>query len=598
MAIHLDVEPASGTEVWRRGLEEANQGRTIQRLWERDHTLWSRYPVGVLDRLGWLDAPEAMRAHVAELRAFVDELRSEGATKALIVGMGGASLAAEMLREAYGVRDGHLEVEVVDSTHPDELEAVLARIRPESTVLVLSMKAWALESYALFVHLYQAFVDVLGVASTNRRVVVITDPDAWVLPFARRHGFGRVFVNDPFVGGRYAAHTYVGLLPAALLGIDLDAYLERAASARERCRPGAEKDSPFGTALGGFVGDFANAGRNKITFFAPLQLGGFVGWLEQLLAESLGKDGQGVVPVIGNTEHPADCYGDDRTFVMLSVGRSATRDVPLGHGNDVGERDRERYVNDLERRGHPVVRLRLDDVTDLAGLCFVWMVATAVAGSRMGVQPFDQPNVEATKVRTTGLLHGDPSTAAAPTTADEETGQASHDPWLLAGDADAGEVARAVAAFVRQIDARGYLAVQAFVPRSRPVMGSLTRLVRVLERATDRPVTAGIGPRFLHSTGQLHKGDAGRGRCIQITATGRDGPPVRTTLEGTASDYDFGTLLRAQATGDAAALREAGRAVLRIHLAGDPESALRSLATALSDVEATASENAGADGTG
>lgn len=598
MAIHLDVEPGSCTETWRRALHQTDQARTIRRLWDRDHTLWSRYPVGVLDRLGWLDAPEAMRTQLAELRAFADELRNEGATRALIVGMGGASLAAEMLREGYGVRDGFLDVDVVDSTHPDELRAVLARTRPERTVLVLSMKAWALESYAIFVHLYRAFVKTLGVAGTNRRVVVLTDPDAWVLPFARRHGFRRVFVNDPFVGGRYAAHTFVGLLPAALLGVDLDAFLERAASARERCRPDAEQTSPFGTALGAFVGDLANAGRNKITFFAPPELRGFVGWVEQLLAESLGKDGRGVVPVVGGPERPAERYGVDRTFVMLSVGRRPANEERLADSDDAGGGDRALgdRATALARHGQPVVRLHLDDIADVSGLCFAWMVATAVAGHRMGVQPFDQPNVEATKARTAILLHTDTATATeSPVTASDRADEMSTDPWLLSADVDPGRVADAVAAFATQIDPYGYLAVQAFVPRDRGVMESLTDVVRALERTSDRPMTVGIGPRFLHSTGQLHKGDAGRGRFLQITATPTARPPVRTTLDGTVSDYDFATLLLAQAAGDAAALRSADRTVFRIHIEGAPEALLRALAVALSDATAIADDSVGDD---
>ena len=485
-----------------------DQDDVLPRIWARDHAVWREDPTEISDRLGWLDAPDRAREEADDLRAFAAEVADEGNTHAVLLGMGGSSLAPEVFRRVFGVPPGRLDLGVLDTTHPDAIRTVEASIPLDRTLFVVSSKSGTtIETRS---HLGY-FLDRVGDGS---RFVAITDPGTPLEAAAREARFRRVFAAPPDVGGRYSALTPFGLLPAALIGVDLDAVLDSAGEAAAACGPEVPTLRNPAAVLGAAMGESALAGRDKLTlgvFHHPQAPGGqhhlepFGSWVEQLIAESTGKDGTGILPVDGERFGPPDVYGSDRLFVTL--------DEPPPFG--------------------PWATLEVGSPERLGRAFFVWELATAIAGHVLGIQPFDQPDVQSAKDRTAEAL---------------ERGRISDEPR---GDLDA---------LLGSLRPGDYVAIQAFATPTDRTWGVLEEARMRIRDRLRVATTLGFGPRYLHSTGQLHKGGPDTGVFVQVFEESSADLPIP------GQPYSFGELIAAQAAGDLAALRDRGRRAARVRL--------------------------------
>jgi glucose-6-phosphate isomerase len=548
-----DAAGAFGETVERARAEE-----WATRLFDRDVTLWSADPeVGraIADRLGWLDAPIEFADRIPALEGFGDGAIAAGFTTAVVAGMGGSSLAPDVLHRTFGTQEGYLDLRILDSTDPAAVAAVFDDLDPLKTLVIIASKSGTTTEpnafLAYFWDLAHEALDKVGhhvYETPGALIAAITDPGKSLEAINHHDHFREIFLNPPDIGGRYSALTYVGLVPASLIGLDLDALLASAIAMIGACREPDAAVNP-GVSLGIAMGTLAKAGRDKLTFLADDEISSFGAWAEQLIAESTGKHGVGIVPVDIEPLGTAGAYGQDRVIVRLSVA----------DGTDGG---RDALARELEAAGHPVIRIALADPIDLGGEFVRWEVATAIAGAVLEIDPFDQPNVEAAKNLTRDVLakagRGEPI----------HTGEAP----LTPGDP---AVADALAEHLRRRAPNAYLALQAFIAPTPARDEAMARIRTLLRNRTRNATTAGYGPRFLHSTGQLHKGGAPIGWFLQFTA---DHPDDR---EIAGWPYTFGRLIDAQAAGDFAALDGRGVPILRIHLGADPDAGLAALERAL-----------------
>ncbi len=569
--------------------------RWIERLFERDASLWSADPevqATIAERLGWLDAPNHFAGEIGPLEAFGEAIRDGGFTTAIVGGMGGSSLAPEVLKKAFGDGGDWLTLRVLDSTDPAAVAAIVDDAYPLETLFIVATKSGTTAEPLAFQADAWSRIEAALEARDMRRVspggymVAITDPER-LAAIPHHDNFREVFLNPPDIGGRYAALTYVGLVPASLIGLDLDPFLGSARSMLDRCHAKDPAGNP-GVSLGLFLGSNAVAGRDKLTLIADPEIAGFGAWAEQLIAESTGKHGVGIVPVDLEPLGPLAAYGDDRMFVRLTLAGS-TGPVAASDGTSA-----DALLGALEAAGHPVARLAIDDPIDLAGEFIRWEVATAMAGIVLGIDPFDQPNVEEAKERTRETLDeigrgGDLGPSIGPWDAGvaSDGGRPSPEgvPIVAAGDgiavigaastAPAPTVADALRTHLGALKPNGYACLQAYLAPTEARDAALARIRAALRDATQRATTAGYGPRFLHSTGQLHKGGPPTGWFLQLTAD----HPTDRPIPGKA--YTFGQLIDAQALGDFGALEAHGLPVLRIHLGPDPDAGLAALERAL-----------------
>jgi len=499
-------------------LELLKREKILDRIRAGDHTVWKPDPGQITNRLGWLRIAGKMSAGVGNLERFADSMRADGSTHALLLGMGGSSLAPEVFRRTFGVKDGCLDLAVLDSTDPGAVLGHAGRLDPQKTRFIVSTKSGGTVETLSFFKFFRGRAE-------GKRFIAITDPGSKLAELAEQHSFAAVFLNDPDIGGRYSALSYFGLVPAALMGVDLKTLLERARA--------AETNDDLAARLGIIMGELALAGRDKLTFVMSEPIASFGDWIEQLIAESTGKEGKGILPVVTETPGPPEVYGDDRLFVYLRLDDTLDAEVSA-----------------LEKAGHPVVRLHLSDRYDLGGQMFLWELATAVAGARLGVQPFDQPDVEAAKV------------------AAREMVAAYTEKGTLPAFETVAPSAQALEEFLSPATAGAYIGLQAYLTPSPETTAALRKLGDRLRDKTRLATTLGYGPRFLHSTGQLHKGDAGKGFFVQLIADS----PEDADIPG--SSMTFGILKQAQAMGDRRALEDAGRRVITFDLKDDVAAGL------------------------
>jgi transaldolase/glucose-6-phosphate isomerase len=537
-------------------LDEMVENRIIARIWAHDYTVWKPEPTEIANRLGWLHIADVMVGQIDRLRALVESVRTDGYTDAVVLGMGGSSLAPDVFGRVFGGQTaGFLDLAVLDSTDPDAVLAQASRLDPSRTLFIVSTKSGGtVETLSLFKYFYNWTAEALGTGSDVDQIgahfVAITDPGSKLEALAKRYDFRDTFLNDPNIGGRYSALSYFGLVPAALAGVEVETLLDQALTMACNCEPcncPIDGDNN-GAWLGALLGELAKAGRDKVTLVTSPQLANFGDWVEQLIAESTGKEGKGILPVVGEPlGRPVD-YGDDRLFVHLKLDGDDTHDLAL---------------RALEGAGQPIVRLRLRDLYDLGDQFFLWEMATAVAGYRLGINPFNQPNVEAAKVLARQAVAAYAESGALP---DDEP--ASLDRGALIG-------------FLALAQAGDYISLQAYVQPAAETDAALQALRLRLRDRLKLATTVGYGPRFLHSTGQLHKGDGGNGLFIQFTANEAQDVPIPDEAGSGASSMTFGVLKMAQALGDKRALEEAGRRVIRFHLGDDVAGGLMLLAEAL-----------------
>lgn len=523
MPADLELEVGPLADAVEARLAEWESHGMARRIWAKDPTVWAETDLPELaDRLGWLGLPDEMAGVVSDLKGFAAEIAQEGIQFVVLLGMGGSSLAPEVYQSTFGNAAGHPRLIVLDSTHPGAVEAVDARIDLANTLfLVASKSGTTLETLSFFRYFWNRLVQQ-GLPQ-GEHFVALTDPGSALEDLAAERGFRRVFSTPPEVGGRYSALTYFGLVPAALIGADVGAVLAGAATAAAGSRSGSGGNP--GLTLGAIWGEGALAGRDKLTIVTSPGLAAFPNWLEQLIAESTGKDGTGIVPVAGEDLAEPEAYGDDRLFLSYSLQGDGAADNAL---------------NALAAAGHPVVRIRLATKEEIGGAMFTAEMATAAAGAILGIHPFNQPDVQVAKELARQAMAGELAGGA---------------PIVAAAPVDATRLAQWVAA----LPEAGYISVSAYVPMTAEAIELLQGLRHHLRDLTGAATTVGFGPRFLHSTGQLHKGGPA-GLFLQVV----DEPTPDIAVPET--DFTFGKLVVGQAEGDYRALESRRQTVLRVQL--------------------------------
>ena len=547
--------PAWLDEAVARRLERLDAERYGERLWEADATLWKpgdeAHQAIIGNSLGWLSVFEGVRDQVEGITAFVDELRAEGFRSAVLLGMGGSSLAPEVLEAVLGTKEGYLELHVLDSTDPAAVRAVEAAVDLETTLFVVSSKSGGTTETASFhAYFFERLTELDG-DHAGHHFVAITDEGTSLQEEALAQGFRAIFVNPSDIGGRYSALSFFGLVPAALVGVDLERLLDGVRATAVACGPDVPAAENPGLRLGAVLGEAALAGRDKLTIVTEPPLRALGAWVEQLVAESTGKEGRGILPVDLEPVGDPEVYGEDRVFAAVGLA-------------SVAAPGQARQLIDLAAAGHPVLGHEMDDVYAIGGEFLRWEIAVATAGHVLGIDPFDQPNVQESKDNTKRLLAG--YIASGELLEDLPAGEGR-----LAFPVADDELPAALAAFLGRAAPGDYVALQAYVAPGDAAWGHLQTLRLELRDGLRLATTLGYGPRFLHSTGQLHKGGPNRGLFLQLV--GHD--PDDVSIPG--QPYSFSVLKRAQARGDLGALRAHGCRALRVCLGDDVQEGVRRL---------------------
>lgn len=564
MQFHL---PSGLAEQVNSNVQKWQSAGNVRRLWARDASLWTNDDESKW--LGWLDIVEREQKDLAQLNALSREVADAGFTDAVLLGMGGSSLCPEVLSMTFGSAKGHPRLHIVDSTDPAQISAVEHAINLDKTLFIVSSKSGStLEPNILKDYFFDRMRRQVG-DKAGQHFLAVTDPGSQMEKVAKQDGFRHIYYGDPAIGGRYSALSNFGIIPAAVIGMDVERFLSNAQDSVIACRNENIADNP-GVMLGLVLGTAAVNGRDKITFFNSAAISDLGAWLEQLIAESTGKQGKGITPVDREAIGAPDVYGKDRVFAYVKLA-----------GSDDSEL--ETKIGALQNAGHPVVRFVLDDTYQLGGEFFTWEIATAVAGSIIGINAFNQPDVEASKIETRKLTSEYEKTGRLP---ESEPFFSEGDIKLYAREEYAailqrnGEnnLAAILAAHLKQLKPGDYFAQLAYIQRNQEHEDALQQ-TRILVRDKHRVATClGFGPRFLHSTGQDYKGGANTGVFLQITAEHpRD-------LQVPGAKYTFGVVIAAQAAGDLAVLQQRHRRALRLHLNQNAEAGLKKIHSLISRV--------------
>jgi len=554
----LDTEVKAVLEEWRK------EGK-VRRLWAQDASLWTE--TDEARWLGWLGVVDEQLKAVAALNNVAADIKQAAFTDVLLLGMGGSSLGPEVFGETFGSKPGFPKLHVLDSTDPAQVKRFEQAVDLKHTLFLVSSKSGStLEPNIFKAYFFEKAKQAVGAAEAPKRFIAITDPGSSLEKTAREEGFRHICHGLSSIGGRYSVLSNFGMVPAVAIGIDPKAFLDSTAEMVRSCAASAPPLENPGVVLGAILGVCQRLGRDKVTVLASKGIADFGAWLEQLLAESTGKLGKGIVPVDAEAVGPPSVYGDDRLFAYVRLASET-------------DEAQDQAVAALEAAGQPVVRIIVNDPMQLGQEFFRWEMATAVAGSVIGINPFDQPDVEASKVKTREL-----------TSAYEETGKLPPEKAFFAGDgielfADprnegelkpkASSLTAALKAHLDRVHAGDYVATLAYIERNPAHIATLEKL-RTLIRDKKKVATClGFGPRFLHSTGQTYKGGPNSGVILQITCSDAHDLPVP------GQKYTFGVVKAAQARGDFGVLAERGRRALRVHLAQGVEPGLTTLAAAL-----------------
>jgi glucose-6-phosphate isomerase/transaldolase/glucose-6-phosphate isomerase len=538
-----DRLPASFQSVVNPALDALNQAQVIDRLWSKDHQLWKPDPKEIANRLGWLTVQDQMRQQLGQLQRCVVAAKGLNIKDVVLLGMGGSSLGPEVFRTVFGSQKGAPRLWVLDSTIPGWVRQVTKAIAPARTLfLVASKSGGTIEVMSLFAHFWNVVAKAKG-NHGGKQFIAITDPDTGLEKMARDYGFGQIFSNPDDIGGRYSVLSLFGLVPAALLGLDVTRLLERATGMAERCRTQENLEANPGAYLGATMGSLAQSGQNKVTVVASPSLATFGLWVEQLLAESTGKEGTGLIPIAQEPVLKPNAYGTDRFFVYLKL-----------RGEKSGTLDRA--VQALAKAHHPVLQFELRDRYDLGAEFFRWEFATAVAGHLLGIHPFDQPNVQESKDNTNRVLETFQSTGRLPEQKTHQAKEMAQDlvPYLKPGT---------------------YVAILAYTTPSRSFEAAIRKLRQALMSHHQVATTFGYGPRYLHSTGQLHKGGPNTGVFLELVDRMAPDVPIL------GKPFSFGTLAKAQATGDIESLSTHHRQAVRVQLGRDQAATVNAITAVL-----------------
>jgi glucose-6-phosphate isomerase len=554
MSIKYQFETGEYQKLFSEGLKQVAGLKFLQRLWEKDGSLWSDDPAHhaiALNRLGWLDLPSRMKREVDQLDGFAMEKVFRKIKHVVHLGMGGSSLAPEVFFRTFGSTFDFPELIVLDSTDPDQIDDVLRMVNLGSTLFIVASKSGStIETSSLAKFFYDQLTR-LNPGTAREHFIAITDPGT-VLQDEAEKKYCKVFLNPADIGGRYSALSLFGLVPLALLGKDTSRLLARGEEREEACGPEIPEGSSDAVRLGAFLGKLAESGINKLTLQASPSLSTVGWWVEQLVAESTGKEEKGILPVNDEEITAPDLYSSDRVFVYIKR-----------HG-DI-DLDKEEKLKALKRKKFPLIVIETDDIYDLGGLIYDWEIAAAAAASVVRIDPFDEPNVKESKDNTRRVLDGFKSTGRI----EFETSP------LLDGEVRVfGNVAASVdvAGTLRNLFERrregDYLAIMAYLPRNTATQNLASILQNSLRDRLQIPVTVGFGPRFLHSTGQFHKGGTKNGLFLQFVHD------PKKDFEIPGENYSFKILLRAQAIGDYLSLESKEKPVVSLELVGDPVAQL------------------------
>jgi transaldolase/glucose-6-phosphate isomerase len=541
----------------------------VKRLWARDASLWTNTDESKW--LGWLSITEDQRSNVARFQSIAKEISSGGFTDAVLLGMGGSSLCVEVLDFTFGKISGHPKFWILDSTSPAQVKAVEAKLDLAKTLFIVSSKSGStLEPNIFKQYFLERVKQAVGPAKAGTHFMAITDPGSHMQKVAESDGFRHVFFGAPSIGGRYSALSNFGMIPGAVQGIDIPKFLDRTEEMVQACASVVPADQNPGVILGAILGTLQKAGRDKVTIFTSPGISDLGAWLEQLLAESTGKEGRGLIPVDREEIGAPDVYGNDRVFVYLRLSAAA-------------DAIQDKTIDALEKAGHPLVRIAVPEIHDLGQEFFRWEIATAVAGSIIGINAFNQPDVEASKIETRKLTDQYEKSGSLP----QESPIFEQDGIkLFTDDKNAAALKQAVgkdatlAAYMRahlgRLKAGDYFALLGFIQMNdahEVALQSIRHTVRNKKRVA---TCLGFGPRFLHSTGQAYKGGPNSGVFLQITSDYAADLPVP------GQKYTFGIVQAAQARGDFQVLAERNRRALRVHLGPDVAAGLAKLRDAVS----------------
>lgn len=521
-------------------LADLQKHNVVGRIWRKDHTVWKPEPVEITNRLGWLTVTDLMSEQVPALASFAKEIKDAGFRNVVLLGMGGSSLGTEVLRQAFGSAPRYPELIVLDSTLPACVQAVTEAIDPTRTLFLVSSKSGGtVETLSLYHYFRHLVAQTIGKKQAGQNFVAITDMGTSLARLAEAE-FLSVFLTPPDVGGRYSVLSYFSLVPAVLMGIDIAALLDRANCMREGCASHIPAHENSGAWLGATISTLALRGRDKLTIVTSPSISSFGLWVEQLIAESTGKEGKGIIPVTGEPLVEPAHYGGDRLFVCLRL-----------EGDDNSAIDT--FIEQIKASGQPVVGLELRDGYDLGAEFFRWEFAVAVAGTILGIHPFNQPGVQQAKDLTKHVLQEYRTSGCLPQVA----------------------TANSLNELLAETKGGNYLAIMAYIRQTSEVDFALADLRRRVMEQYHITTTLGYGPRYLHSTGQLHKGGPDTGLFLQVTADHEKDMPIP------GEPYTFGVLANAQAVGDLQTLQSLGRRAIRIHLGRGDGAAIRRLTSAL-----------------
>lgn len=542
-------------------IEKLNNENIINRIWAKDYTVWSNDPTEISNRLGWLDSVESTGKSLNEILSFVDEVRNAGYTQALLMGMGGSSLAPEVFRLTFGVKEGYLDLAVLDSTHPEVVMKYAKKFNPETTLYIVSTKSGGtVETFSFMKFFYNYVLHILGKEEAGKHFVAITDLGSGLQKVAVELNFRKIFLNDPNIGGRFSALSLFGMVPAALIGVDVEKFLSITKDEALNCKKFDNEVSENTAAVAGaIIGALGKKKIDKLTYIISPQFSYIGAWIEQLIAESTGKIGKGILPVDLESIEAPEFYSNDRLFVYLKLKDDATYD--------------DKVIN-LKSKGFPVLELELEDKLDLGKQFFLWEFATAVTGWVMQIQPYDQPNVEQAKIVARRMMKEYEEKGKLPelTSVIEENG------IEVFGDVKITSIDEVLTVFLSDCKGgKNYVSIQAYLTPNSETTKSLQKLRTSIQKKYKVATTIGFGPRFLHSTGQLHKGDGGNGYFIQFISNIEEDLPIPENPGEDSTSITFGILIKAQSLGDRQALIDNKRKVITIDLGAEPILALQKL---------------------
>jgi transaldolase/glucose-6-phosphate isomerase len=551
------------TDEVKETIKTAEREQWIRRIWNKDASLWKTeddHQKIIRNALGWVTVVDQLVEAADELTAFSERVRNDGFTDVMLLGMGGSSLCPEVFRRTFGEREGFPELHVLDSTDPATVKSFEEKVDLEHTLFIVASKSGTTtEPLMFYKYFFNRMREIKG-ERAGENFVAITDPGTLMEEMAKGDSFRRIFLNPADIGGRYSALSFFGMVPAALQGFDFRSLLDRAECVMHACASCVPTEDNPAARLGAILGVLANAGRDKLTLSTSPEIASLGLWIEQLIAESTGKEGRGIVPVAGETLGAPGVYGSDRLFVHISIGQP--------------DADTDNKLRALEAAGHPVVRRTLHDPLDLGEEFYLWEMATAIAGKIIGINPFDQPNVQESKDNTRRLLDEYKKNGELP---EQEVGAEGH--GLIAyAERETIEQLGARAGFdefvtkhLSRVKAGDYIALLGYIRETQEHEEIIQAIRSHLRDALRAATTTGYGPRFLHSTGQLHKGGPDSGVFIQVTAETVEDVPLPN------EPFTFGILKQAQSLGDFQSLASRSRRAIRIHLGKDVAAGLRAI---------------------